>query len=122
MEISVSTLMPDDTNCHVIEALEARPLRGRRGCCRGDARAWSECFGDRSWVGMAPSQLFGWRRQALARGEVSIADGDQPMTFTRFEAARSAPVEIVIGDVVVRAGPDVGADHLAAVVRAVRAA
>ncbi len=31
MEISVSKPMPDDRNCQVIEALEARPLRGRRG-------------------------------------------------------------------------------------------
>ena len=130
MEISVSTPMPDDRNCHVIEALEARPLRGRRGwSTEAKARLVAETLVPGAnvsviarRVGMAPSQLFGWRRQALARGEVSIADGDQPMTFTRFEAVRSAPVEIVIGDIVVRAGPDVGADHLAAVIRAVRAA
>ena len=31
MQISVSTPMPDDGNCQVIEHLEARPLRPRRG-------------------------------------------------------------------------------------------
>jgi len=31
MEISISTPMPDDGNCQVIEHLEARPLRARRG-------------------------------------------------------------------------------------------
>ena len=31
MEISVSTPMRDDGNCQVIEHLEARPLRARRG-------------------------------------------------------------------------------------------
>ena len=31
MQISVSTPMPDDGNCQVIEHLEARPLRARRG-------------------------------------------------------------------------------------------
>src|SRR5215831_9573180 len=31
MEISVSRPMPDDGNCQVIEHLEARPLRARRG-------------------------------------------------------------------------------------------
>ena len=31
MEISVSTPMPNDGNCQVIEHLEARPLRARRG-------------------------------------------------------------------------------------------
>lgn len=72
---------------------------------------------------MAPSQLFGWRRQALASGAVApAAEGDPPLSFTRFEPARSGLVEIVIGDLVVRAGPDVTSDHLAAVLRAVRQA
>lgn len=74
---------------------------------------------------MDPSQLFTWRRKALASGVVArLAEtaGSRPVHFTRYEAARSAPVEIVIGDIVVRAGPDVGADHLAAVIRAVRGA
>ena len=31
MEISISTPMPGDGNCQVIEHLEARPLRARRG-------------------------------------------------------------------------------------------
>jgi len=31
MGISISTPMPDDGNCQVIEHLEARPLRARRG-------------------------------------------------------------------------------------------
>lgn len=71
------------------------------------------------------SQLFGWRRKALARGTVApiaAPDGGERVQFTRFEAARSSVVEIVIGDVVVRASPDVGVEHLAAVLRAVRQA
>ena len=31
MEISINTPMPNDGNCQVIEHLEARPLRARRG-------------------------------------------------------------------------------------------
>ena len=131
MEISVSTPMPDDRNCHVIEALKARPLRGRRGwSTEAKARLVAETLVPGAnvsaiarRVGMAPSQLFGWRRQALASGAVAAAaEGDPPLSFTRFEAARSALVEIVIGDIVVRAGPDVTSDHLAAVLRAVRQA
>ena len=45
-----------------------------------------------------------------------------PVKFTRFEAVRSDLVEIVIGDVVVRAGGDVEPDRLADVIRAVRKA
>ncbi|WP_280107451.1 hypothetical protein [Sinorhizobium fredii] len=44
------------------------------------------------------------------------------MKFTRFEAVGSSMVEIVVGDVVVRAGGDVDPDHLAKILRAVRKA
>lgn len=44
------------------------------------------------------------------------------MTFERFAAVSCALVEIVIGEVVLRAGSDVGPDHLANVIRAVRKA
>jgi transposase len=46
----------------------------------------------------------------------------RPVRFTRFEAMRSDTVEIVIGDVVVRAGGDVEPARLADVIRAVRKA
>ncbi len=45
-----------------------------------------------------------------------------PVKFTRFDAVSSDMVEILVGDVVVRAGGDVAADRLAAAIRAVRAA
>lgn len=72
-----------------------------------------------------PSQLFGWRRKALASGTVApiAAPGiDAPVQFTRFETVSGTAVEIMIGDAVVRAGPGVDGDHLAAVIRAVRQA
>ena len=138
MEVSVSAPMPDDRNCQVIEHLEARPLRGRRGwSTEAKARLVAETLVPGANVsaiarraGMAPSQLFGWRRQALASGALAsgaVAPGAEagvgrPMTFTRFEAMRSAMVEIIVGDVVVRAGHDVDAAHLTAVLRAVRQA
>jgi len=101
-------------------------LRGRRGWSdETKARLVAETLAPGAnvsaiarWAGMAPSQLFGWRRQALASGAVaSAAKGERPLSFMRFEPARSGLVEIVIGDLVVRAGPYVTSDHLAAVPR-----
>ncbi len=69
--------------------------------------------------GLDPSQLFTWRRKAIASGMVAPLEGSpsQPVRFTRYEAMRSDLVEIVIGDVVVRAGGDVEPDRLADVAR-----
>ena len=74
--------------------------------------------------GLDPSQLFAWRRKAKASGVVVplAAAASKPVKFARFDAMRSDMVEIVIGDVVVRAGSDVEADRLADVIRAVRKA
>ena len=65
MQISVSTPMPDDGNCQVIEHLEARPLRARRGwSAEAKARLVEETLVPGANVsaiarraGMAPSQL-----------------------------------------------------------------
>ena len=46
----------------------------------------------------------------------------RPVKFTRFESMHSDLVEIVIGDVVVRAGGDVEPNRLVDVIRAVRKA
>ena len=74
--------------------------------------------------GLDPSQLFAWRRKAKGSGVMVplAAAASGPVKFARFEAARSDMVEIVIGDVVVRAGGDVEPDRLADVIRAVRKA
>jgi len=69
--------------------------------------------------GLDPSQLFTWRRKAIASGVVAPLDGSpsRPVRFTGFEAIRSDTVEIVIGDVVVRAGGDIEPDRRADVIR-----
>jgi transposase len=74
--------------------------------------------------GLDPSQLFAWRRKAKASGAVTPLVGapSRPVKFARFDAMRSDMVEIVVGDVVVRAGGDVEPDRLADVIRAVRKA
>ena len=133
MEISVSRPMPDDGNCQVIEHLEARPLRARRGwSAEAKARLVEKTLVPGANVsaiargaGMAPSQLFGWRRQALAaRAAIGngAVDAGRPMRFERFAAVSRALVEIVIGEVVLRVGSDVEPNHLANVIRAVRKA
>ena len=50
------------------------------------------------------------------------AAASKPVKFARFDAMRNDIVEIVIGDVVVRAGSDIEPDRLADVIRAVRKA
>ena len=74
--------------------------------------------------GVDPSQLFAWRRKALAAGGVaSLKSGtSEPVNFVRFDAARSDMIEILIGNAVVRASGDVEPDRLVAVIRAVRRA
>jgi len=73
--------------------------------------------------GLDPSQLFAWRRKALASGLVAPSSGGgRAVRFARFEAVPSEIMEIVVGDVVVRAGSDVEPERLAAVIRAVRQA
>jgi len=123
--------MPDDGNCQVIEHLEARPLRARRGwSAEAKARLVEKTLVPGANVsaiargaGMAPSQLFGWRRQARAAAIRNKAvDSDRPLRFERFAAVSCALVEIVIGEVVLRAGSDIEPDHLANVIRAVRKA
>ncbi|QAS81215.1 transposase (plasmid) [Rhizobium acidisoli] len=67
-------------------------------------------------IGIHPSQLFAWRRDALdhaasrSAGEVASARPAAPV------------IEVVIGDIVVRAGADVDEAHLQRVIRAARSA
>ena len=126
--------MPDDRTFHVIEAvaerLEGAPQRVRRN--------WSEAFKTRLIAetlavganvsaiarreGIAPSQLFGWRRQAIRKGAVAGLDASGGPHFIEVETAATATIEIVFDRVVVRAGAEVTEDHLRRVIRAVRTA
>jgi transposase len=73
---------------------------------------------------LAPSQLFAWRRKALASGTIKpLASEDSgTVKFARFDAVCGDMVEIVVGDVVIRAGAGVDGDHLAMVLRTARLA
>ena len=126
--------MSDSKNFEVISAtaerLSVSPGRSYRTWSREEKeRIVGEMFLPGANVsamarGLDPSQLFAWRRKALASGLVAPVSGarGQAVKFARFDAVTSEMVEIVIGDVVVRVGSDVEPERLAAVIRAVRQA
>ncbi|WOH52499.1 IS66 family insertion sequence element accessory protein TnpB [Bradyrhizobium sp. sBnM-33] len=67
--------------------------------------------------GLDPSQVFAWRRKALASGVVApLSERARPIKFARFEAVAGETMEIVVGDVAVRIGSDVEPERLAAVI------
>ncbi|PYG54388.1 transposase [Rhizobium sp. UGM030330-04] len=74
--------------------------------------------------GLDPSQLYGWRRKALASGVVApLTEGaGKQIKFARVETASSGSVDIVIADMVVRVGGNFDPDHLVKVLQAVRKA
>jgi transposase len=127
--------MSDSKNFEVItasaERLSVSPGRSYRTWSREEKdRIVGETFTPGANVsaiarshGLDPSQVFAWRRKALASGMVAPLSGaGRAVKFARFEAVAGGMVEIVIGDVVVRVGSDVEPERLAAVIRAVRQA
>jgi transposase len=136
LSVSVSICAPitDDRTFQVIEAatsrLDASPLRPRRRWSEeAKRRLIEESFKPGANVsaiareaGMAPSQLFNWRRQALASGAASRWDEGNKLGFVEVSATRSSLVEIDLGGIDIRAGADIGQDQLVRLIRAVRAA
>ncbi|MBJ6719540.1 transposase [Bacillus sp. PR5] len=128
--------MNDDMNhSQIFEILTAEPVRRRR-----KPRDWSDDEKARLVAaslqpganvsaiarseGLDRSQLYGWRRKALASGAVSpVTAGTQsPVSFARVETADHGSVDIVVADMVVRVGSAFDPDHLMKVLRAVRKA
>jgi len=74
--------------------------------------------------GLDPSQLYGWRRKALASGVIApLTEGTgKQIKFARVETTSSGSVDIVIADTVVRVGGNFDPDHLVKVLQAVRKA
>ena len=106
------------------------PVRRRRWSAEEKARIVEETLAPgarvsevaRRWQ-VCPQQVFGWRRQAMRSGAVQAqGQADGPVRFARFAAMSAGMVEIVVGEVVIRVGADVGAEHLVRVMRAVRSA
>lgn len=69
--------------------------------------------------GIHLSQLFGWRRAVLDARKVSTEPAHCEMAVA---STGEAVIEVVIGDVIVRARADVSEEHLQRVIRAVRSA
>lgn len=128
--------MSDSVNqARAFEVLTATPIRTRR-----TPRDWPDAEKTRLIAetmlpganvsaiaraeGLDPSQLYGWRRKALASGSVVplSKEANERVSFARVEAVANSPVEIVMGDVVVRVAGDIEPDHLAKILRAVRKA
>jgi len=124
--------MRDDRSFHVIEAVAGR----LEGAPRRVRREWSEAFKARLVAetlvpganvsalarreGILPSQLFGWRRQAMRTGTVTpLGDSGVPR-LVEVETAVPSTIEIIVDGVVVRAGADVSEEHLRRVLRVVR--
>ena len=134
VSVSISTPMSDERSFHVLEAvpsrLEVSPQHPRRRwSAEAKARLVEETLQAGANIsaiarqaGMAPSQLFGWRRKAIRSGVVRpLPDADR-IGFVEVSATAPSIVEISLGDTVIRAGADVDCDHLLKVIRAVRQA
>ena len=65
--------------------------------------------------GISPSQLFGWRRKAIAKGQVERLDAPGEDAGTA-----GGVIEIGIAGATVRVGSMVSEDHLRRVLRAIR--
>ena len=71
-------------------------------------------------IGIHPSQLFGWRRDARD-GHQSLREEPAIPAETKLSGSL-AVIEVIIGDVVIRAGTEIDEAHLQRVIRAVRSA
>jgi transposase len=130
----MSAHMPGDSSFQLLEVraerLDASPAAPRRRwSAEAKARLVEEALAPDANVsaiarraGIAPAQLFGWRRQALRNGTISPMGPGAPLGFTDLGSLPAGVIEIRIGGVVIRAGADAGEDQLRRVIRAVRSA
>ncbi len=134
MSVSMSAPMSEDRSFHVLEAvphrLEVAPDRPRR---RWSAQAKMALVEETlkpganvsaiaRQAGIAPAQLFGWRRKAMRTGVVQGEPQEQRLGFVEVTPTSSAMIEIVVADVVVRVAADIDQNHLVRILRAVRQA
>src|SRR3954449_8997627 len=130
----MSALMSDDRGFHVLEAmpsrLEVSPAQPRR---RWSAQAKAVLIEETlkpganvsaiaRQAGIAPAQLFRWRRKALQTGVVRRDQPEPQLGFVEVTSPSSATIEIVVAGIVVRVGGDIDPDLLVRVLRAVRQA
>ena len=134
MSVTMSAPMTEDRSFHVLEAipsrLEVSPERPRR---RWSAQAKMALIEETlkpganvsaiaRQAGIAPAQLFGWRRKAMQAGVVQCETHEQRLGFVEVTPTSASMIEIVVADVVVRVGADIDQNHLIKILRAVRQA
>ncbi len=134
MSVTMSAPMPDDRSFQVLEAvpsrLEVSPERPRR---RWSAQAKMALIEETlkpganvsaiaRQAGIAPAQLFGWRRKAMQAGVVQCDAHEQRLGFVEVMPTSASMIEIVVADVVVRVAADIDQNHLVKILRAVRQA
>jgi transposase len=69
-------------------------------------------------IGILPSQLFGWRSDAAAKGKVKQASRSSRAAGTALGAA----IELFVDGLLIRVGAEIDEDHLRRVLRAIRSA
>ena len=133
MSTSMSAPMNDARNFHVIDAvpdrLDVSPRRShRRWSEEAKARLIEASLAPGTNVsaiareaGIAPSQLFGWRRKALKGGAVKRCQDEGRLDFVEI-AAIAGQVEIEVSGVIIRASADIGQDQLMSIIRAAKSA
>jgi transposase len=126
--------MLDDRSFHVLEAISSRldvsPDRPRRrwsveakmALIEETLKPGANVSAIARQAGIAPAQLFGWRRKAQDTGIVRRDEPEQPLGFVEVTPTSSSMIEIVVAGVVVRASADIDHTHLVKVLRAVRQA
>jgi len=135
MNHGVNLMSGDMNQARTFEILTAEPVRRRRRpkfySDEDKARILQEALLPGVNIsavarshGMDPSQLFGWRRAALASGSLRRLDGEdeQDEKFTRFEAVRTDLVEIWIGETALRVSAAIAPGLLSGILKAVRGA
>jgi transposase len=122
-----------DAELSVLDASPATPRRRWSGAAK--SRILAEALEPGANVsavarrhGLKPQQLFGWRRQALRSGmirpQMPEAAGPAfiPIEAPKLEAPLRCSLEIMVGDVTLRAGSDMSPARLVELIRAVRQA
>lgn len=134
MSVSMSAPMPDDRTFQVLEAvpsrLEVAPERPRRrwsveakmALIEETLKPDANVSAIARQAGIAPAQLFGWRRKAMQAGVVQSDAHEQRLGFVEVTPTSASMIEIVVADVVVRVAADIDQNHLVKVLRAVRQA
>ena len=74
--------------------------------------------------GLSPQQVFGWRRKALADARARTEIPAFAVVTVEAEEGHKegGTIELVIGDVTIRVGPDVPPRRITQIVRSIRAA